>query len=291
MVFIKKYKPVTPGTRFKVILKNKKLNKNKLSKKLVTKLNKKGGRNNLGRITVRGRGGGHKRRYRKILFKRKLFYGSVCDFEYDPNRTAFLAKIFSFDTSEYFYIIAPKNLIIGDEINYSDCNNFRKILVGDSMLLRYIPIGSLIHNIELQPGRGGQLVRTAGNFAQLMEKVDNSARVRLSSGEQRLIPLDCFASFGVIDNSDYRLVNLGKAGTNRWLGRRPKVRGVAMNPVDHPHGGGEGRTSGGRPSVTPKGRYTKGQPTRKKAFGKNIIISSRVLKNLKKSSNRRGKLV
>jgi large subunit ribosomal protein L2 len=291
MVFIKKYKSITPGTRFKVSLKNKKLKKNKFSKKLISKLNKTGGRNNLGRVTVRGRGGGHKRRYRNVLFKRKLFYGSVCSFEYDPNRSAFLAKVYSFNTSEYFYILAPKNLLIGDEINYSNLNNFNKILVGDSMLLKYIPVGSLIHNIELMPGKGGQFVRTAGNFAQLVEKVNNFAKVRLNSGEQRLIPLNCFASFGMIDNSDHRLVNLGKAGSKRWLGRRSKVRGVAMNPVDHPHGGGEGKTSGGRSSVTPNGRCTKGQPTRKKPLGKNIIISARVLRNLKKSSNRRGKFI
>jgi len=289
MVLIKKYNPITPGTRFKVILKNKRLEKNKLEKKLITQLNKKGGRNNKGRITVRHRGGGHKRRYRNILFKRKIFNGSVCSFEYDPNRTAFLAKVFSFNTSEYFYILAPKDLKVGDEINYNNISITNKISIGDSTLLKNIPIGSLVHNIEINPGKGGQLVRTAGNFAQLIEKIGNSARIRLKSGEQRLVPLNCFASLGIIDNLDYRLINRGKAGTNRWLGRRPSVRGVAMNPVDHPHGGGEGRTSGGRPSVTPNGRCTKGSPTRKKKIGKNILITSRVLKNLKKKSTRKGK--
>ena len=289
MVSIKKYNPITPGTRFKVILKNKKLEKNKLEKKLLSKLNKKGGRNNCGRITIRHRGGGHKRLYRKILFKRKNFIGSVCNFEYDPNRTAFLAKIFSFDTSEYFYIISPKNLIIGDIINYNIKLNFGKLSIGDSTILKNIPVGSLIHNIELKPGKGGQLVRTAGNFAQLIEKVNNFARIRLKSGEQRLVSLDCFASLGIIDNLDHRLINLGKAGSKRWLGRRPSVRGVAMNPVDHPHGGGEGRTSGGRPSVTPKGLCTKGRPTRKKKVDKNILIMARVLRKLKKKSTRKGK--
>ena len=288
MVLIKKYNPITPGTRFKIILKNKRLEKNKLEKGLVRKLNKNGGRNNKGRITVRHRGGGHKRRYRTILFKRKNFTGSVCSFEYDPNRTAFLAKVFSFDTQEYFYILAPKGLVVGDEVNYSN-EGIGKISVGDSTELGNITIGSLIHNIEIKPGRGGQLVRTAGNFAQLIEKVNNFARIRLKSGEQRLIPLNCFASLGIIDNLDHRLINRGKAGTVRWLGRRPSVRGVAMNPVDHPHGGGEGRTSGGRPSVTPNGRCTKGSPTRKKKIGKNILITSRVLKNLKKKSTRKGK--
>ena len=287
MVLIKKYNPITPGTRFKIILKNKKLEKNKLEKKLICKLNKRGGRNNTGRITVRHRGGGHKRRYRNILFKRNNFIGSVCSFEYDPNRTAFLAKVFSFNTSEYFYILAPKGLIVGDEITYN--SSMGKLSVGDSTLLRNISIGSLIHNIEIKPGRGGQLVRTAGNFAQLIEKVNGFARIRLKSGEQRLISLNCFASLGIIDNLDHRLINRGKAGAVRWLGRRPSVRGVAMNPVDHPHGGGEGRTSGGRPSVTPNGRCTKGSPTRKKKIGKNILITARVLKNLKKKSTRKGK--
>lgn len=289
MVSIKKYNPVTPGARFKVILKNNKLEKNKLEKKLVSKLNKRGGRNNKGRITVRHRGGGHKRRYRNIMFKRKNFYGSVCSFEYDPNRTAFLAKIFSFDTLEYFYILAPKDLVIGDEVSSSNFSNIENISIGDSTLLKNISIGSLIHNIEIKPGRGGQLVRTAGNFAQLIEKINNFARIRLRSGEQRLVSLDCFASLGIIGNLDHRLVNRGKAGTNRWLGRRPSVRGVAMNPVDHPHGGGEGRTSGGRPSVTPKGRCTKGSPTRKRKLEKNILITARTLKNLKKKSTRKGK--
>lgn len=288
MSFIKKYKPITAGTRFKIILKNKRLKKSKLEKYLVKKLNKNGGRNNTGRITVRHRGGGHKKRYRDVLFKRKNFLGTVCGFEYDPNRTSFLAKVYSYSSNDYLYIIAPQDLTIGDEIKYNSNLN-TTLNIGDSTLLKNIPIGSLIHNIEIKPGRGGQLVRSAGGFAQLIEKIDNFARIRLKSGEQRLVSLNCFASFGIIDNADHRLINRGKAGTNRWLGRRPKVRGVAMNPVDHPHGGGEGRTSGGRPSVTPKGKPTKGSPTRKKKINKNVLITSRTLKFLKKKSTRKGK--
>lgn len=290
MTLIKKYKPITSGTRFKIILKNKKLKKIKLEKKLIKGLSKKGGRNNFGRITVRHRGGGHKRKYRNILFKRIPLSGSVCNFEYDPNRTSFLAKLYCFTNLKYYYILAPQNLIIGDEIIYSkNISKIKNLSVGDSTLLKNIPVGSLIHNIEIIPGKGGQLIRSAGCFAQLIEKVDNFARIRLKSGEQRFVSLNCFASLGIIDNTDHRLINKGKAGTNRWLGIRPTVRGVAMNPVDHPHGGGEGRTSGGRPSVTPKGNPTKGSPTRKKKLNKNIIVSSRNLKILKKKSTRKGK--
>jgi len=290
MILIKKYKPTSAGIRFKTILKNKRLKKINFEKKLISKVNKKGGRNNNGHITVRHRGGGHKRRYRKILFKRTFFSGSVCNFEYDPNRTAFLAKIFSFNSLSFYYILATQNMIIGDIINYNNNINLNTINIGDSTLLKNFPVGSLIHNIELVPGKGGQLVRTAGGFAQLIEKVGDFARIRLKSGEQRYVSLNCFASLGIIDNIDHRLVNKGKAGINRWLGIRPTVRGVAMNPIDHPHGGGNGRTSGGRPSVTPKGKPTKGSPTRKKKINSNIVIStSRELKMLKKKSTRKGK--
>ena len=195
MVLIKKYRAITPGTRFKVILQNKKLKKNKIIKTLVKKLNKKGGRNNLGRITVRHRGGGHKRRYRKVLFKRPLmdFNGIVCGFEYDPNRTAFLAKIFSYTTLEYYYILAPKDIIVTDSIKLSrkKIYHYEVTRNGDSTLLKNIRPGSYIHNIELKPGKGGQLVRTAGNFAILVEHVGNFVKIRLRSGEIRLIPSKC----------------------------------------------------------------------------------------------------
>ena len=218
LIFLKKFKPKTSGTRFRITIKNLKLKKLKLSKKLIEKKNKKGGRNNLGSITLKSRGGGHKRKYRKIFFKRKILVGSVCNFEYDPNRTAYLAKIYSFLNKEFFYILAPRNLILGDIIRCYDSSSslvIKHLLPGDSALLKNIPVGSLIHNIELKPNKGGQLVRTAGNFAQLIEKVDKYARIRLRSGEQRLILLNCFASLGVIDNIDHSLINKGKAWVNR----------------------------------------------------------------------------
>jgi large subunit ribosomal protein L2 len=285
---LKFFKPKTPGTRFKITLNYKKLSKNKIEKYLLGVVHKKGGRNNLGRITVQHQGGGLKNRYRKILFKRFDFLGTVISFEYDPNRTAFLAKIFCTPKNNYTYILAPKGLNIGDTIESGvNISNFN---VGSTTILRNIPIGSLIHNIEIKPNRGGQLVRSAGSFAQLIEKISNKyARIRLRSGEQRLINLNCYASLGILDNSDHNLIRIGKAGKNRWLGIRPTVRGVAKNPVDHPHGGGQGKTSGGRPSVTPKGLPTKGQPTRKKPYSSCILISSRRLKILKKQSTRKGK--
>jgi large subunit ribosomal protein L2 len=287
-MILKIFKPKTPGTRFKVILNYKKLSKNKIEKYLLGVVHNKGGRNNLGRVTVQHQGGGLKNRYRKILFKRFEFLGTVVSFEYDPNRTAFLAKIFCMPKNIYTYILAPKDLNIGDTIESGvNISNFN---VGSTTTLRNIPIGSLIHNIEIKPNKGGQLVRSAGSFAQLIEKISNKyARVRLRSGEQRLINLNCYASLGVLDNGDHNLIRVGKAGKNRWLGIRPTVRGVAKNPVDHPHGGGQGKTSGGRPSVTPKGLPTKGQPTRKKPYPSCILISSRRLKLLKKQSTRKGK--
>lgn len=308
MLKIKKFKPKTPGTRFKIVLRNFRLRKKKIEKYLIMGLVKKGGRNNQGKITVRHRGGGHKKKYRQILFKRsflfdRFIFSDIClkitcvvvNFEYDPNRTAFLAKIYCISTHSYFYILAPKGLIIGDFISFWGSGLFvpyeikQQLSIGHSALLYNIPIGSLIHNVELKPRKGGQLVRTAGNFAQIMEKFDKVARVRLRSGEQRFILLTCSASLGMIDNDDKRLTSKGKAGCNRWLGKRPHVRGTAMNPVDHPHGGGQGKTSGGRPSVTPKGRPTKGQPTRKRLLNKNIKLSVRLLKMLKKKSTRKGK--
>lgn len=290
MKTIKKFKPKTSGTRFRTILSYKRLNKNKLEKNLIKGFNRKFGRNNQGRITVKCRGGGNKIKYRYVLFKRVFFSGVVTNFEYDPNRTAFLAKIYSFNKNCFYYILSPKGLNIGDAVkSYKYNQKFKKLSIGDSLILKNIPVGSLIHNIELKPGKGGQLVRTAGNFSQIIEKIGNFARLRFKSGEQRLISLNCFASIGIIGNEDFRLTSIGKAGSNRWLGRRPIVRGVAKNPVDHPHGGGQGKTSGGRPSVTFNGRITKGQPTRKRPLNKNIIFSARDLRILKKKSTRKGK--
>lgn len=286
---LKKYKPITPGTRFKINLINKNLSKTKIEKYLIKKINKKGGRNNQGKITIKSRGGGHKRRYRLILFKRVSTTALVSSIEYDPNRTSDIAKIFCNDLKQFRYILAPEGLEVGAKIVINK-EIASSLNIGDSTILRNIPVGSLVHNIELKPNSGGKLVRSAGAFAQLVEKIgDRFAKVRLRSGELRLISLDCFASLGIIGNSLKKSIKKGKAGKNRWLGFRPKVRGVAMNPVDHPHGGGEGKTSGGRPSVTPKGRPTKGQPTRKKPLSKNIVLSCRKLKILKSRSTRKGK--
>lgn len=287
-MILKPYNPITPGTRFRININYKKLLKLKLEKNLITKNTKKGGRNNTGRITVRHIGGGSKKRYRLILFKRISFIGIITNFEYDPNRTSFLAKIFLKNLNIYKYILATEKMSLGDIIIYD--SNLNEPQLGDSTLLKNISSGSLIHNIEIKPNKGGQLARSAGCFAYLLEKVDNKfARIKLKSKEQRLISLNCFASIGIISNSDHFLTKIGKAGKNRWLGIRPTVRGVAMNPIDHPHGGGQGKTSGGRPSVTPKGILTKGIPTRKNSYPKFILLSSRRVKLLKKKSTRTGK--
>ena len=287
-MILKPYNPTTPGTRFRININYKKLIKIKLEKKLISKQNKTGGRNNTGRITVRHIGGGCKKRYRYILFKRISFIGIIVNFEYDPNRTAFLAKIFLKDLNIYKYILAPETATLGDLIIYD--SNLIDPQLGDSTILKNIPTGTLIHNIELKPNKGGQLARSAGCFAYLLEKINNKhARIKLQSKEQRLISLDCYASVGIVSNSDYNLTKLGKAGKSRWFGIRPTVRGVAMNPIDHPHGGGQGKTSGGRPSVTPKGILTKGKPTRKKKNSQSILTSARAVKLKKKKSTRTGK--
>lgn len=281
MVF-KKIKPITPSQRHLIQVNTKKvlneLNikngenvqttsgyKNKFNpiKKLTKGLNKKSGRNNYGRITVRHRGGGHKRKYRQIDFKRTFTKAIVKQIEYDPNRTAFIARIEHQmeDNKNYeSYILAPKNLSAGMEIS---SNEETSIQVGNAMLLKHIPIGSLIHNISLKPNKKGQYIRAAGTYGQLIQKTKKYARVKLPSGEHRYVPLNCMATLGIVSNEEHMNEQLGKAGRSRWLGRRPSVRGVAMNPVDHPHGGGEGKTGTKRPSVTPWARHTKGKPTRK----------------------------
>ena len=284
MVF-KKIKPITPSQRHLIQLNTKKIlnelndslkkpyqspnskNFNKIDpiKKLTKGLTKNSGRNNYGRITVRHRGGGHKRKYRKIDFKRTFTKAIVKQIEYDPNRTAFIARIEHTDTfqnslKKESYILAPKNLRAGMEIN---CNNETSIQIGNAMLLQNIPIGSLVHNISLKPNKGGQYIRAAGTYGQLIQKTQKYARIKLPSGEHRYVPLNCIATLGIVSNEEHMNQQLGKAGRSRWLGRRPTVRGVAMNPVDHPHGGGEGKTGTKRPSVTPWARHTKGKPTRK----------------------------
>lgn len=268
---LKKYKPTTPGQRHLQLVQNKELTKTKPLKNKLKGLTKTGGRNNTGRITAFQKGGGHKRRYRFIDFKRTSnSNGRVVHLEYDPNRTANIARIFNLQTQEHFYIIAPKNLKIGDTIN-SGPN--AEIKTGNALPLRYIPIGTLIHNISTEPKGIGKYARSAGSFGQLIQKTKKYARVQLKSTEQHLIPLDCYATVGIVSNEEHKTISLGKAGRSRWLNKRSNVRGVAMNPIDHPHGGGEGKTSGGRPSVTPWGKPTKGKPTSRST--NKLIIESR----------------
>jgi large subunit ribosomal protein L2 len=264
----KKINPITPSQRQTVLLKKNNLTKTFKIKKLIKGFQRAHGRNNQGRITVRHRGGGHKRLYRQINFNRsKGMGGSVSKIVYDPNRSAHLAYIENQKTS--FFILAPEGLMLNRLIQSSPQAELK---VGNALPLRNIPIGSTIHNISLYPNGKGKLIRSAGTSAQLIQKIQNKyAKIRLSSGELKLILLDCYATLGIVSNINHKKIKLGKAGRSRWLNRRPKVRGVAKNPVDHPHGGGEGKTSGGRPSVTPQGRITKGQPTRKKKKKKLIL--------------------
>jgi len=246
----------------------------KPEKTLLVKLTKKGGRNNRGRITVRHRGGGHKRRYRIIDFKRTKdgIPAKVATIEYDPNRTANIALLHYHD-GEKRYIIAPEGLTVGSTIHSGDSGI--DIKTGNAMPLSAVPVGTQVHNIEMKPGKGGQLARSAGTRAQLMAKEGKYALLRLPSGELRQVLQTCRATIGTIGNSNHGNVTWGKAGRSRWKGRRPSVRGVAMNPVDHPHGGGEGRTSGGRHPVTPWGVPTKGKKTRKNKKTSRFIIKRR----------------
>lgn len=267
-MILKKINPITSSLR-----QLKLLNKSNLSKKNPIKYNtlgliNSGGRNNFGRITSYHKGGGHKKLYRKIDFNRIDLEGVVTSIEYDPNRTAHIACIYDSIKNRHSYIICPKNLKVGDLIK-SGLNATVKI--GHSLLLDKIPLGSFIHNISIIPGERGKIARAAGNYAQLIQKDKKYAKIKLRSGEQRFIFLNCTATLGVVSNENHSLISLSKAGRSRWLNKRPIVRGVAMNPVDHPHGGGQGKTSGGRPSVTPWGKPTKGQPTSK---SKNKLILS-----------------
>lgn len=270
---IKSFKPTTPGRRQMTVSTFQEVTTDKPEKSLLAPLHKKAGRNNQGKITVRHRGGGHKRQYRIIDFKRNKdgIPGRVATIEYDPNRTAYIALI-NYADGEKRYIIAPKGLKVGDII---ESGPDADIKVGNALPLENIPVGTLIHNIELKPGKGGQLVRSAGVEAQLLGKEDGKyVSVRLASGEVRRILKTCRATIGVVSNGDHELIKVGKAGRSRWLGRRPKVRGLAMNPNDHPHGGGEGRAPIGRKSpVTPWGKPTLGYKTRnkKKESSKYII--------------------
>jgi len=270
---LKSYKPTTPGQRGLILVDKSSLWKGRPYKKLTVGLSKNAGRNNTGRVTMRRKGGGAKRLYRIIDFKRQKVdvSGTVERIEYDPNRTSFIALI-KYDDGEMSYIIAPQRLSVGDKILSSSKADIKP---GNSMPFTGMPIGTIIHNIELKAGKGGQLVRSAGTYAQFVGRDGGYAQVRLSSGELRLVRQECMATVGAVSNSDNSNQNLGKAGRSRHMGRRPSVRGVVMNPIDHPHGGGEGRTSGGRHPVTPWGKPTKGARTRSNKQTDKFIIRSR----------------
>jgi large subunit ribosomal protein L2 len=274
---LKHFNPTSPARRGLVLVDKSELHKGKPEKSLVEGLTKSGGRGGGGRIAVRFRGGGAKRLYRKIDFKRRKFdiVGVIERLEYDPNRTAFIALV-KYADGELAYILAPQRLKAGDEVIASEKVDLKP---GNASPLRSLPIGSMIHNIELKPGKGGQIARSAGAYAQLVGRDAGYAQIRLGSGELRIVQDSCMATVGAVSNQDHMNEVLGKAGRVRHMGRRPHVRGVAMNPVDHPHGGGEGKTSGGRHPVTPWGQPTKGHKTRtNKATDKYIIRSRHVKK-------------
>ena len=263
-------KPTSPGRRFQTTTDFAEITRSKPEKSLVQALKKSGGRNCYGRVTARHRGGGHKRQYRLIDFKRNKFEvpAKVATIEYDPNRTTRIALLHYVD-GEKRYILAPQELRVGDMVVSS---NEADIKPGNALPLKNIPTGTLVHNVELKPGKGGQMARAAGSAAQLMAKEGKQAHLKLPSGEVRMVPVDCRATIGQLSNVEQENVSLGKAGRKRWQGKRPHVRGVAMNPVDHPMGGGEGKSSGGRHPCTPWGVPTKGYKTRKpKASDRDIV--------------------
>ncbi len=271
---IKTYKPRTPGQRGKTGYSFEELTTDKPYRKLLVSLKKSGGRNNLGHITIRFRGGGHKRKHRIIDFKRDKMDvpGIVETIEYDPNRTARIALI-KYADGERRYILAPLGIKVGDSI--ISTNKEAEILPGNSLPLRNVPLGSVVHNIEFSLGRGGQIARTAGAGATLMAKEGKYALLKMPSGELRKIFLECRATIGQLGNVEHSNINIGKAGRTRWIGRRPHVRGTVMNPVDHPHGGGEGKTKGGRIPVTPQGKPTKGYKTRRNKRTSKFIVKRR----------------
>ncbi len=273
MATMKTYKPTSPGRRTYVSVINTELSKEGPHKGLVKPLSKSGGRNNYGRITSRHRGGGHKRKYRVIDFKRDKVNipGKVASIEYDPNRSANIALLFYAD-GEKRYILSPKGIKVGDFVEAGEAVDIK---VGNCLPMINIPLGSIIHNVEMRIGKGGQLVRSAGASAQLMAKEGNHVLVKLPSGEVRRFNCKCRASIGQIGNIEHESKKMGKAGRNRWKGRRPKVRGVAMNPHDHPMGGGEGKSSGGRHPCTPWGMPTKGFKTRKRKTSDKDIVRRR----------------
>ena len=270
---LKSYKPTSPGQRDLVLVDRSELWKGRPEKSLSVGLSKKGGRNNTGRITMRRKGGGAKRLYRIVDFKRNKtdIPGIVERIEYDPNRTAFIALI-KYQDGEKSYILAPQRLKVDDQVVSSDSSDIKP---GNSMPFTGMPIGTIVHNVELKSGKGGQIARSAGSYAQFVGRDGNYAQLRLTSGEMRLVRQECRATVGAVSNPDNSNQNLGKAGRNRNKGIRPSVRGVVMNPIDHPHGGGEGRTSGGRHPVTPWGKPTKGAKTRSNKATDKYILRSR----------------
>lgn len=274
---LKQYNPTSPGRRQLVTTDRSELWNGAPVKKLTEGLNKSGGRNNRGRITAYHRGGGHKRTYRLVDFKRVKYdvVGTIERLEYDPNRTAFIALV-TYDDGEQAYIIAPQRLGAGDKVISS--RSTVDVKPGNTMPLERMPVGTIVHNVEMKPGKGGQIARSAGAYAQYVGRDSGWAILRLNSGEQRRVHGTCLATVGAVSNQDHGNTSIGKAGRSRWLGRRPVNRGVTMNPVDHPHGGGEGRTSGGRHPVTPWGKPTKGKRTRSNKATDKFIVRSRHLK-------------
>ena len=270
---LKTFKPTSPGRRQLVLVDRSDLHKGRPVKKLTEGLTKSGGRNNKGRITARRRGGGAKRLYRKIDFKRNKFdvEATVERLEYDPNRTAFIALI-NYTDGEQAYILAPQRLGVGDKVISSKTADIKP---GNTLPLKNIPVGTIIHNIELKPEKGAQMIRSAGSYAQLVGRDGGHAQIKLASGELRMVLDRCLATVGAVSNPDNMNQVMSKAGRNRWKGIRPSVRGVAMNPVDHPHGGGEGKSSGGRHPVTPWGKKTRGPKTRKNKATDRLIIRRR----------------
>ena len=273
---LKSYKPNTPGQRGLVLVSRDSLWSGKPEKTLTVGLSKSGGRNNKGRVTARRRGGGHKRLYRMIDFKRNHFEipAKVERIEYDPNRSAFIALLL-YEDGKKSYILAPQRLAVGDTVVSSPKADIKP---GNALPLANIPVGTIIHNVELKLGKGGQIARSAGTYVQLVGRDQSYSILRLNSGEQRMTRSECMATIGAVSNPDNKNIKLAKAGRSRWLGRRPSVRGVAMNPIDHPHGGGEGKTSGGRHPVTPWGKPTKGKKTRTNKTTDRLILRSRHLK-------------
>jgi len=270
---IRQFKPVTPSTRFRSVADFAEVTKSTPEKSLVEPLRRTGGRNNKGHVTTRHQGGGHKRQYRRIDFRREKFgvTGTVSAIEYDPNRTSRIALI-TYGDGEKRYILHPKGLVVGDKIVSGPGSDIR---TGNALPLFEVPLGTTVHNVELKIGRGGQMCRSAGSAAQVVAKEGNYVTLRLRSTEMRMVRGECLATIGEVGNAEHELQSVGKAGKTRWLGRRPRVRGVAMNPVDHPLGGGEGKTSGGRPPVSPWGK-PEGKKTRhKKKASTKLIVRGR----------------